>query len=941
MATESATFTALPNGLHESGDFYRVTIFVTPRLLTDGAGVLGMSNVDYPAFFDWPATLAGTVFGLELDNIGSVETVPDPDMPPPDSATWHALFDKTSVRDGEVRDFANTRFTSFPVADATKYMLDLYREVAEGYPSAFPPITVGPLAGLVADIGNLSQFGRARYYPILEGEFTEVHHSQGEGVKDRVWRYVDRSRFPVDAQGNKDPLLVFAEAYRFHDRPGARELAALDPVYPEPKPPDIDFHGFVSFCGDYPKLMRRLGLAVDVLMKRPPNIKVEDKVRVEVRDAPPAALPWMQTEAARPWTNYETKGRLFLARPKDREGDLVDGMLRLEWAWRFPVNQIDVDGGALKTVDFAGNLQRLYEHLQGRNGVSMTDDAASLPALRSSGFMVSRDARTAKIVAHLDNVAQNTDHHAQDQAIELFAEDVNRGHRLDIEDQTKPGRWRSLHQRIGDYQLQQADNSKVPLPVEISPDEGYVKGASMSAVPEKEDDQYLHEAMFGWEGWSLAAKRPGQAIRNMDVAEPVKDDANENPYPMPLVTHFEPVPGSLPRLRIGSRYRFHARAVDLAGNSVRDEDIDPNHVTTAHTWQRWDPVPSPAVVPRRQFTEGESLMRMVIRSTLDLLPPAYVAQSRIVDLPGHETEALRYLDVNDRHIAPPIGSQQLAEWHAKFDAAVGESAADPTLDAQFAIAARESGSFLHAGPNVFTVNPSHPDQLTPLPIGDEKGAHLNPGEYVCHDVDELDLPYLPDPLSIGGVVHVAPRPARDAVAAVGADYGGRAVVRPSAAPCAHPGRIRPTGVRHVDATPDGSAAAGRVGHRQPRVVSGRRSAGAVRPVDAAAARLPQPVESPDGRTRRTQLAVDTLERADVGAHGREAPHRAGDPRARVGPAEHRRPSFRRRDVRGAVGRGAEPHEEHRPSRCRGRMGRAHRRRPETGAGDDDRNRARR
>ena len=41
-------------------------------------------------------------------------------------------------------------------------------------------------------------------------------------------------------------------------------------------------------------------------------------------------------------------------------------MLRLEWHERFRVNQIDVDGSALKTVDFAGNVKRVNAHLQSR-----------------------------------------------------------------------------------------------------------------------------------------------------------------------------------------------------------------------------------------------------------------------------------------------------------------------------------------------------------------------------------------------------------------------------------------------------------------------------------------------------------------------------------------------------------------------------------------------
>src|SRR5207247_2398602 len=125
-------------------------------------------------------------------------------------------------------------------------------------------------------------------------------------------------------------------------------------------------------------------------------------------------------------------------------------------------------------------------------------------------------------------------------------------------------------------------------------------------------DQYLHETMFGWEGWSLAAKRPGQAITNTG-AEAIQP---KNPTDFPLFTEFQATPGTLPRLRFGRTYRFRVRAVDLAGNSVRKGEIVSQHVTTPHTFRRFEPVPSPAVIPRRPFTEGESLLRMVIRSTL-------------------------------------------------------------------------------------------------------------------------------------------------------------------------------------------------------------------------------------------------------------------------------------------------------------------------------------
>ena len=114
---------------------------------------------------------------------------------------------------------------------------------------------------------------------------------------------------------------------------------------------------------------------------------------------------------------------------------------------------------------------------------------------------------------------RHEDTHTDDEApADLFAEDVNRGYRLDVEDQKQPGRWLSLHHRVGDYLLQQDGRSRRSTTPESSPARrGLREGRVDRAVPGKEEDQYLHEAMFGWEGWSLAAKRPGQAITNTDA----------------------------------------------------------------------------------------------------------------------------------------------------------------------------------------------------------------------------------------------------------------------------------------------------------------------------------------------------------------------------------------------------------------------------------------
>src|SRR5439155_14341808 len=99
-------------------------------------------------------------------------------------------------------------------------------------------------------------------------------------------------------------------------------------------------------------------------------------------------------------------------------------------------------------------------------------------------------------------------------------------------------------------------------------DEGYVKGPSASQ--DDDGDLYLHEAVFGWDGWSLVAALPGPTITTGDRVERV---TTPPPPESPLTVDVRVKPGSLPRLRFGHTYRFRARLVDLAGNSVPDRAV--------------------------------------------------------------------------------------------------------------------------------------------------------------------------------------------------------------------------------------------------------------------------------------------------------------------------------------------------------------------------------
>ena len=111
--------------------------------------------------------------------------------------------------------------------------------------------------------------------------------------------------------------------------------------------------------------------------------------------------------------------------------------------------------------------------------------------------------------------------------------------------------------------------------VDNLPEEGFIQGTTATETPGVDKSPvHVHESVFGWEGWSLSAARPGKRIRHEDGDEIVEDqDANPDPV-TPLVVTSEVEKGTLPRLRYGRSYAFRAWAVNLAGSS-RSHGIGP------------------------------------------------------------------------------------------------------------------------------------------------------------------------------------------------------------------------------------------------------------------------------------------------------------------------------------------------------------------------------
>ena len=421
----------------------------------------------------------------------------------------------------------------------------------------------------------------------------------------------------------------------------------------------------------------------------------------------------MATTVQNPKTHYTIGENRFMAKPQATDGDLGNGMLRLNDDDLFEIVQMDVDGAAVKTLQLAQTVAPALKMaaISMRPGIAAgaataaavatglnADHApaqdAALPALRSAGLAVAQANRAHtmsllfKRSAVLNSTLIEKKAPAAPEDQELFAEDIVRGYRVDVWDE-KTAKWHSLCQRVGTYTL---TGSAQTFTIE---DEGWVSNAATKRPDDATGALQLHETMFRWNGWSLCAQRPGKSI----PPDGVPDDTDRR---FGLDTSFVAKPGSLPRLRFGSAYRLRARVVDLAGNSLPPELTDDSSASDVVEYDRHEPITAPVVVPRIATNKpGESVERLVIRSF-----NSSVDQDKVTSTESAE-----------RHVAPPKVSELMAETHSMFDSDTG----------------------MKTDPAVFTLITSH-DGVLPDTA----------------DTDQIaPLPYLPDPLAYGGAARFA------------------------------------------------------------------------------------------------------------------------------------------------------------------------------------------
>jgi hypothetical protein len=694
MSIRNILWTALPNGFSDAAGKLRLSVLVSPRLVTDN-GTDGTLQ-QFPDFLDWPAVVEKLRFRVEFQNGPAFSAAPvvEPGFPSLDSASWTSLFSKqTFVRSYQFdRDGRTTRWVrSYPTKKVLTFLREQYRRIALSSPATKPDLRTLGFDRNSEDRGFWQLF---------------INDESAQGLERRL-NVVLEGQHAVPANLGLPPIFDFYQVRVMHEflskkvpKPDGTLDGTLEPLPPQTLP-EVDFHKAIAALGQYPNLMRALGIVIDLEV---PTDKVAATGNVRVAPSLEGAPPMM------PWTAYKLDQtiKLFLAAP-DGDSDVTDGMLLFSGDQQYDVVEVDLDGAANKALNFAFNVGRIA---LGETPKTLdTPDNYGLPSLRSAGFSAARVDRALRLVQRTFNPARDNNNaitaNPQNSNVILHADDVTRGYRIDVWSSLS-GQWHSVCLRQGHYKFL---NTGITRDFD---DEGFTTVATSESAdgstdlnPSGQPNLRLPESLFRWTGWSLCAPRAGKTVGSDSTAQTPTNPATTD---IKLETSFTVQPGTLSRLRFGAQYQFRARAVDLAGNSFSDKavlaaiyNLPPQPIA----YLRYEPVAAPIVVLRAALgadtTPGESVETIVIRSNFD----THIAAT------------------SERHIAPPKTSQTMAETHGMLDTPAG-----PPDKALYNLLVNRDGSF--------NSDPAKPDKPVP------------------HPEPQLTLPYLPDPFAPGAAFRTLP-----------------------------------------------------------------------------------------------------------------------------------------------------------------------------------------
>jgi hypothetical protein len=636
-AVEQIIFTAVPNGIATVGETVSalISVHVAPTLSGGATGKL----TDFSDFQDWPSIISGDAPNIRVTFENSVGgELADPytaaiDTAALNSALWLELFSPASgiqytARDGAEADFTTTPVVSYPADQVASFLQSTYTNLAVNSPTAYPSLPT--LQGIYSNGDNRLGFVGERGLILLNG----------------LWSRLSADRLDMNQAGGPAPYandwtgassetaLAALRFYHMAAGPGLTHPALTV------SPPTVDFHRALTFIGEHRALQRALGLVFDVavpISRTGATAGLNEVVYVKVQLARDADLLWSTSSGVtytpvNPRTQVDLSDTVFEAHAASSQ--IFERQLTLGDTTSFAVYEIDVDGGGLKTAQFADNLELAQSPQSGDpdspNGPAPDAPTSyAPPSLRSIGLTVAAVNRGVQFVDALQRSATLTAG-LPDSVPDLTAEDLVKGYVLDVFDEGT-GNWYSTASRQVTYTA-----GAVPAIGPVTDEPG------LDAPPRAQSDptnaavnQFnLPENIIRWNGWSNAAPRPGAPLQDDGSAA---NPSDPGPFSQ-LTIAVTPTAGSLPRLRFGQSYALRARIVDIAGNVIPIADGgavgDPaNLVSPLSIYGRHEPVGSPDSFNWNTPLPGESLKRLVIRDlaaslgSLRALAPNRVAES--------------------------------------------------------------------------------------------------------------------------------------------------------------------------------------------------------------------------------------------------------------------------------------------------------------------------
>lgn len=579
-AVETFIVLALPHSTRPED--VHVSLFVAPRLSTTDPGAVLSA---FPVFAGWERALAGARIVLR-DQDGEI-ACSLADEAAVQTGLWKRMFPpSTPVGNHQLPDWSHRRVHSFDVRNVTTLAKVLQASAVLASPTQPPAVSEHPLTPGMLRLAERfdrpdERYPESRHRPQVTRTYDESLATEmlDEWMLGRTLPSIGGATVEVGTDSTTAEQLTLRAAYelhlarRFYERPeSAQEYR--DKPDPKARPAVLparpgEFHERVTVLGDHPAVLRKLGLVID--------LKVADLARL-------GRARWLQGEIV---VDGATCKRTRVRCRRTPDGALVtvpsgedwsDGALALGETEQFTVVDVDADGSALKSERFLWSIPRLAKIEA--NGDEI--DAAH-PALRSPGFTLARrgQGRVSESRMSTQHEYDEAFRRGDELTEELSTEDVTRGIRVEVWDDHSKA-WHSLHERTSTVQVR-----GVPDPVlEGLNNPGFLQGTTASTTPGASANTpvYIHEALFGWEGWSLSAPRPGKRIRKAtakemaampageQLSEIVEDaaattDGTGRKSPHPFTFEHTVVPGTLPRLRFGRSYSFRAWQVDLAGNA--------------------------------------------------------------------------------------------------------------------------------------------------------------------------------------------------------------------------------------------------------------------------------------------------------------------------------------------------------------------------------------